>query len=160
MRVVAFLLLFFIPTVLFCQSNIVGLKHYERKKEFQQLLFVGGEYNSQLFDIRFPDSIYDRASIRIKKARFSGVKTKNLKLHMEDSYYTLVKLNFRGKKNLEKVNEWINNSKSLSKPKVNVKQLFELEDGTQVEIMLLKLPFGKYQLTMRNKAFETNLLLQ
>lgn len=160
MKIFILIFSFVISLSVVCQEDLIGLKHYERKKSFDELFFVGDGYDSKMFEIKFPDSIYEEASIKVKKARFSGVKTNNLQLATEEGVYTYIKMEFRGKKKAQTISKWVSKADNLSKPKMNTKSIHTLDDGTTVEIILLKLPFGKYQLIMKDQDWQQNSMFQ
>ena len=94
--------LFFLPTT-FSQEKL-GIKHYERKIEFDSIPLPGDKYSSDNYSIPFPDSLYEYALISIKKLKLSGTKLK-AELNMQNKVYGSVSFevkNGRKKRNFLK----------------------------------------------------------
>jgi hypothetical protein len=67
-----FFLLFFSPFFSFSQE--VRIKHYERKLSLEKLILPNDTFNSNVYNLFIPDSIYTAGKITIKSLKIKGAK--------------------------------------------------------------------------------------
>lgn len=76
------------------------LQHYERKVSFSRITLPGDQFHSKNFLIVYADSIYNSATIHVKKASFPTVKNIDVQLKTVNKTYSFVQLSTKSKKNM------------------------------------------------------------
>lgn len=101
--------LFFLILIFFCfagYSQEAQIKHYQRNCTFSSLLLPCSSYNSNLFSISFPDSLYSSGDITIKKLKVSNYKVRAKFYFSKEKYYKVIYL--IKKKNLPEFKKKLN----------------------------------------------------
>lgn len=97
-----FLFILVVLSVFAAHSQEVRLEHYQRTKSFDGLPLPTDEYKSSEFGIIFPDSLYNAANIRIKKANFKGYKSSfQMILSVEEKNFTQIRIFAKGKRKID-----------------------------------------------------------
>lgn len=97
---------FFFIALTFCLvssafAQVGGINHYQRKCTLDSLIVPGQVYNSSVYRIPFPDSLYDGGTISIKKLEVNGIKAR-AQFKLSDYTYTSLMYTVN-KKNKEKL---------------------------------------------------------
>lgn len=91
-----FIVLFFLPIMIKAQD--IGINHFERKAELKEVYLPSDEYDSDPFQISFPDSLYSFATIKIKKAILPKTKA-SIEFNVQDNLFHAIKISVkRGRK--------------------------------------------------------------
>lgn len=101
----------FIFTSISSYSQESRIIHYQKKCELQTLVMPCSDYNSNMYTISFPDSIYTGGQITIKKLKREGEKFK-AQFYFSENQYTKAVYTIR-KSKLEKFKLNINYSQYL-----------------------------------------------
>ena len=75
-------------SISYCQESQV--RHYQRNCSIDSVILPGQVFDSKLYLISFPDSLYSGGIISIKKLKIAGVKTK-AEFNLSDNKYTVLK---------------------------------------------------------------------
>ena len=118
----------------------VTVHHYERKKAFEHLMMPYDNYNSSIYAIHIPDSIYDDAHITIKKGSIGSVKV-GLNNIVENKIYQSVKIKVKGKKNINRLTNLIVNK--IEEKELNEGINYTTYKGNKLKIIYTQLSWRK-----------------
>ena len=75
-------------------SQQVSMNHYQRKCEVFSLIVPSQSYNSRVFSIPFPDTLYSAGNVSIKKLQMNKIKAEG-KFMFKNNVYTRVEYSFK-----------------------------------------------------------------
>lgn len=87
-----FLAIVLFPIYIYAQD--IGVNHYERKIDLTEVFLPGDSFNSDFYEISFPDSLYTFAQIKLKKVILPNTKV-SLEFNVKDDKYTTTKVSVK-----------------------------------------------------------------
>jgi hypothetical protein len=126
---------------LYCVTLSIGqnlLQHYERKATFDHIYLPFEKFISSDYRIVYHDSIYNTASITIKKGTISGVKKIRLKITVNEYIYSSIELSTKSTKKFELLKTMLAASLSCTSDKFETSKPY-LDKVKKIKVVIRKL---------------------
>tara|TARA_B110000908_G_C10142513_1_gene397462 strand:+ start:475 stop:930 length:456 start_codon:yes stop_codon:yes gene_type:complete len=123
-----FVIVIFMSVICNSFSQETEIRHYQKKCSMDSVILPGQLYDSKLYSIPFPDSLYTGGIISIKKIRINGIKAQS-SFSLSNNTYTEVKytLSKRNKNKFMKLINVNNNKYNLHVKKNRIKYTITLQ---------------------------------